>query len=378
MNKLKLTLLSVFVASSGASFANDLVSNASNASAKGFEISSDSVYWKYPGTAGLNANQSYFNDYCTDGVGSAASLDMYLKLNANYAKDRVMWNNGFDAQYGFIYSDQFTGDEIRKNMDNFDLHSKFGYKVKKNLYYSAFANLESQFTKGYNYEAKDISNRDSAVLVSSFFAPAYLKVALGMDYIPNKYISVFFSPLTARFTFCRDTTLSERYGMERKSDGEFKKVRSEVGAFAKIESDFDITKTLHFYSSLEGFYAYNKAVQRYNLMRFENDSEGFMDGEYAYFDELSMIKDNADFYKKINGWYVKWRLELTAKVTKYVNVSLRTQVKFDNAETKKNEDVTPANERSLSGRPSDRWKLGYPTAKVQFWEAISLGVAYTF
>lgn len=375
MNKSKLASLLFSLVFTQVSFANDLVANASNASVKGIDISNDSIYWKFPGSIGLNASQAYFNDYCMDGVGSSATFDVFLKLNANYAKDKIMWNNGFDAKLGFIYSDQFSGDdEIRKNMDNFDLHSKFGYKAADKLYYSAFANLESQFTKGYNYEMKDINNLDSAVLVSNFFAPAYLKVAVGMDYIPNKYISVFFSPLTARFTFCTDTLLSDRYGMELDSDGKYKKVRSEVGAFSKIESDFDISKNVHFYSSLEGFYAYNKAVQRLNTLRSS-------DGEYIYFDEIPELQPDAlsdtDTYKDLHGWYVKWKMEVMAKVTKYINVSLRTQVKFDNAETKKNEKVLQQ-ERSTRGRTSDRWELGYPTAKTQFWESISLGIAYTF
>lgn len=330
----------------------------------------DSVSWKYPGNVGLNANQAYFNDYCTDGVGSAASVDAYIRLNANYKKNKVMWDNGISAQYGFIYSDQFSGgDDVRKNMDNFALQSKFGYKAAANLYYSALGNLESQFSKGYSYEKKDVHNLDSAILVSNFFAPAYLKLALGVDYVPNQYLSFFVSPVTARFTFCTDTLLSDNYGMERNSKGEYKKVRSEVGAFAKLVSDFDLLSNVHIFSSLEGFYAYNAAVQQYN----ENliDDGVYFDGIDAYLQEHPQMGLYGD---DVHGWYVKWKLELTLKVTKYVNVSLRTQLKYDNAETKANKNVEKDNRQQTT----DAWKLGYPVAKTQFWEAVSLGVAYKF
>jgi len=347
-----------------------LVSNAESVKG-GYKESTDSIYWKFPGSVGLNANRAYFNEYCTDGVGSAASVDAFLKLNANYQKDKVMWMNNFSAQYGFIYSDQFSGgDDVRKNMDNFSLQTKFGYKAAKNLYYSALGNLESQFQKGYSYDKKDVNNLDSAILVSNFFSPAYLKMALGIDYIPNKYISCFVSPVTARFTFCADTLLSSNYGMERKSNGDYEKTRTEIGAFAKLVSDFDMTKTVHFFSSLEGFYAYNAAVQEYNDI--------FAD-KGVYFDEMDaylLEHPSVDMYDKdIHGWYVKWKLELSMKVTKLINVSLRTQLKYDNAEKRTNENIAEKGERTPT---TDAWKLGYPVARTQFWESISLGVSYNF
>ena len=107
---------------------NVLVETASSISTKSSgDISTDSVYWKYPGSAGLNANQAFFNDYSTDGTGSSLSLDAFLNLAANYQKNRVKWDNSFAAKYGFIYSSEFTGDDLlRKNMDEFNLSSKFG------------------------------------------------------------------------------------------------------------------------------------------------------------------------------------------------------------------------------------------------------------
>lgn len=64
----------------------------------------------------------------------------------------------------------------------------------------------------------------------------------------------------------------------------------------------------------------------------------------------------------IHGWYIKWKLELLLKVSKYVNVSFKTQLKYDNAERKAVEDKN----------------YGLPQAKIQFWETTSLGVAYAF
>lgn len=358
-------------------FADDnvLVETASSISTKSSgEISKDTIYWKFPGSAGVNANQAYFNDYCTDGSGASVSLDAFLNLNANYQKERVKWDNSFAAKYGFIYSTEFTGEDlIRKNMDEFNLGSKFGYKLGNYWYASAMANLESQFTTGYKYELLESSSVDTAIAISDFFAPGYLKVSLGFDYVSNKYISLFMSPLTARFTFCRVNELAPNYGMELLeaakyaedgtliADELYEKSRSELGAYAILRSDFDITKSLHFFSTLEGFYAYNKAVSEltngytewYGL-NYEN--EAFDPEQYNHF------YPGHDVRKNVHGWYVKWKLELLMKVSKYVNISFKTQLKYDNAEKKVVEGVN----------------YGLPYAKVQFWETTSLGVAFQF
>ena len=404
---------------------NELVKTASSISTKSSgEISTDSIYWKYPGSVGLNVNQAYFNDYCMEGSGASVSADAFLNLNANYKKNRVKWDNCFAAKYGLIYSNEFEGDEIRKNIDEFGLYSKLGYKMAKYWYASALASLESQFTNSYKYELYDTyskypnpdnwpyvesdkryeSEKDT---ISAFFAPAAIKVSLGFDYVPNKYINFFISPLTARFTFCRLNELAPNNGMEMISEAvteidggetkiikeaEYKKSRSELGAYAILRSDFDITKNLHFLSSLEGFYAYNKAISVYtddyttwfdkhpelteiNALDGDNINEKTLMPEKVKMREPYDEKEESTYkglYQKdnpgkelrelIHGWSFKWKLELMAKVTKYINVSARTQFKYDNSEMK-----------TLRNR-----KNGMPSTDWQIWEAISLGIIYQF
>lgn len=352
----------------------DLVATATSISTKSSgEISKDSVYWKFPGQLGLNVNQAYFNDYCTDGTGASVSLDAFADVNANYQKERVKWENNLNAKYGFIYSNQFVGDDlIRKNVDEFHLGSKFGYKLGKYWYASAMAILESQFTKGYSYAFNDSTGKDEPTLVSDFFAPGNLKLSLGADFVPNKYFNMFLSPLTARFTFCRLDELAPNYGMELIEAAKYDEVgnlladaiydhsRAELGAYAILRSDFDITKNFHFFSSLEGFYAYRKHVFEYRK---------------EFFDWCDMAPENSannpDEFETLNGmskmhtahgWYIRWKLELLLKVSKYVNVSFKTQYKFDNAEQK-----------VVDGK-----NAGFPRAGHQFWETTSLGVSYKF
>ncbi len=408
MKKICVALGVLFMAIASASADdNELVKTATSISTKSSgEISTDSIYWTFPGSTGLNVNQAYFNDYCMEGSGLSISADAFLNLNANYKKNRVKWDNSFSAKYGMIYSSEFTEDEpIRKNMDEFGIYSKIGYKMAQYWYASALASLESQFTNSYKYvltepeediwkpdgmeylddlyESNEFYNSERE-LISSFFAPGAIKVSLGFDYVPNKYISLFMSPLTARFTICRLNELAPNYGMEliEGTEDEYKKSRSELGAYAILRSDFDITKNIHFFSSLEAFYAYNKAVSIYtngytdwygdnhkivvwdratsDLVSVTDPYNEKEDSEFRA--EYEVDRPGEDITKFAHGWYFKWKLELMMKLTKYINLSFRTQLKYDNAEMKSLRDKN----------------YGIPHAKMQFWEATSLGIVYQF
>ena len=381
MKKLVFTVM--FASASFAAMAdNEIVTTATTLQKDAVvEAAADTANWTFPGSMGVNANQAYFNDYSTEGSGASISLDAFLNLNANYKKGKHLWENSLSAKFGMIYSTEFTGDDkIRKNMDELILNTKYGYKISKTWYVSAFANMETQFAKGYEYNS-DVNGQDSASMISNFFAPGYVKVSLGMEYIPNQYFSAFISPITARFTVCRLDELGDKYGMElveeavdavTDEDGkilqeavaaEYKHLRSELGAYAKLKSDFDITKQLHFFSTLEGFYAYNKAVETMtdDYVDWYGANGSWNDAKTVY-----TLNDGAEYsaeqLEKIHGWYIKWKVEFLLKLSKYVNLSFKTQLKYDNAEKK-----------SVEGE-----NYGLPKAKMQFWETTSLGVSYSF
>src|SRR5262245_56022393 len=90
-------------------------------------------------------------------------------------------------------------------------------------------------------------------------APAYLTVAIGLDYKPSEFFSAFISPATGKFTFVTDQDLADQgaYGVDpaevdalgnKIADG--KTIRSEFGAYfrAKFQKDvatnFNLSTTL--------------------------------------------------------------------------------------------------------------------------------------
>jgi hypothetical protein len=182
--------------------------------------------WKVSGFFQQNLNQVSFTNWAAGGEGSFSSTSN-VRLNANYAKDKLNWESYLDMSYGIIKTEDTP---VRKNTDKIDLFSKIGRNINSKLNATAIFNFQSQFDKGYKYP----NDQD---VVSRFMAPGYLTLSLGFDYKPVSYLSIFFSPTTGKFTFVLDEALSAAgaYGVD---PGE--KLNPEFGALMRIEFDKEV------------------------------------------------------------------------------------------------------------------------------------------
>ena len=162
--------------------------------------------WKKGGIYGLNISQGSLSNWAAGGDNFSLSVNSLLSLYAFYKKDKQSWDNTFDFNLGYVNT---TSLGSRKNDDRFDLLSKYGYALKPKLNLAGLVNLRSQFFKGYTFS----DNVQS--LSSNFMAPGYLLLSVGLDYKPTKDLSIFFSPVTARWVIVRDTALSNKgaYGV---------------------------------------------------------------------------------------------------------------------------------------------------------------------
>ncbi len=206
--------------------------------------------WKIGGTGSINLSEGVLSNWAKGGESSIATLWL-LNSYANYHKKNNQWSNLFRMKYGLLQSGKKG---IRKNEDSWELDSKYGLKASKKWYYSAAMNIKSQFFKGYNYP-------NDSVVVSQIMAPGYIHLSLGMDYRPNKKVSVLMSPLTLKSTMVLDTSMIDptRYGLEKG-----KKSRNDMGAYLKSYMRYDFTKDMYLSSRLNIFLQYTHMTANFD------------------------------------------------------------------------------------------------------------------
>jgi hypothetical protein len=211
--------------------------------------------WNTGGQFDLNLAQGSQSNWAAGGDNFSFSINSYVGLYAFYKKERYSWDNTLDLNYGLVNT---TSLGTRKNDDRIDLLSKVGYEIAPKLSLSALLNFHSQFSRGYNYHSDG-----SKELLSDFMAPGYLLISLGLDYKPAKGLSIFISPITSRWTFVTNDSLSVKgaYGVV---PGE--KSKNEIGAFVSVNYLKDITKTISYKGRLDLFSNYENNPQNVDVL----------------------------------------------------------------------------------------------------------------
>ena len=166
-----------------------------------------------------------------------------IKLFDNYEKGKVSWENSLDLGYGLLKE---SDSKMVKSDDKIDFSSKYGYQASGRLFYSALFNFKSQFIDGFKYPDRDNP-------ISRFMAPAYLTLALGLDYKPDEHFSLFFSPVTGKLTVVADDSLSNAgaFGVDPGS-----KTRWELGAYVKTTVKYEVLKNVTLESKFDIFSNY--------------------------------------------------------------------------------------------------------------------------
>jgi len=278
--------------------------------------------WKTGGVIGFNFAQTSLTNWAAGGENSFAVNGIFSGF-ANYKKGKSAWDNSLDIGYGLLKQGE---KEFKKTDDKIDFLSKYGQEAFKNFYYAALFNFKTQMTTGYTYAADD-----SKIKISNLFAPAYITLALGLDFKPDPYFSAFVAPLTAKFTFVTDEDLSDlgAFGVD---PGET--LKSEIGGYLRAiysKNDFkaELLKNVSFTTKIDLFSNY-----------FNNPQ-------------------NID---------VNWETLIAFKVNKYLNVNFNTQLIYD-------DDIFIKNDRNGDGVLA----AGEGSKSlVQFKEIFGVGFSYKF
>ena len=143
---------------------------------------------------------------------------------ANYKKARIAWDNLGAWQFGVqrlgtglvAQGSSTVKIPFQKAIDELRFNSKVGYALKKDgkLFVAADLSFLSQLTKTYNgtdtYPGNflsDISGTNASPL-SKLFAPATITLSLGLDYKVSSKLSVYFSPLAAKWIVVSDDNIA--------------------------------------------------------------------------------------------------------------------------------------------------------------------------
>jgi Protein of unknown function (DUF3078) len=209
--------------------------------------------WRKGGIYGINLSQGSLNNWAAGGDDFSLSINSVLSLYAFYKKGKHSWDNTLDFNLGYIRT---TSLGSRKNDDRIDLLSKYGYALSPKWNLAGLVNFRSQLFKGYSYDD------DVKTLSSAFLSPAYILVSPGFDYKPNADLSIFLSPVTARFTIVKDDTLSAHgeYGVDPG-----KHAKTEIGAFASVNYLKAFNKILSYKGRLDLFSNYQSKPQNIDL-----------------------------------------------------------------------------------------------------------------
>jgi hypothetical protein len=284
--------------------------------------------WKHGGLVGFNFTQASFTNWAAGGINSISGQFMF-NTYANYKKGMTTWDNVLDVSYGLVK--QGTSASIRKADDKFDLTSKYGqYAFRKVWYYSLLANFKTQFQPGYTYQG------DTArTLISDFMSPAYLVVAVGLDYKPNDKFSIFTAPATAKYTFVMNQTLADAgaFGVEKAvydTGGillvKGRNVRQEFGGYFRMQYRGDVMANVNLLAKLELFSNYLKNPQNIDV--------------------------NAEVL-------------VTMKVNKYISASFNMQAIYDH-------DINVAVDKNSDGVTDGTGP------RLQFRQVLGVGLAVTF
>ena len=220
--------------------------------------------WTHKGNIGLNFGQSSYTNWAAGGQSTINGQGLF-KYEIHYLKGNFKWDNVLGASLGYSFFD-FKKKPIKTD-DMIEFTSLAGLKATKHLNYSAELAFRSQFAKGFDYA------KDSTQYISKFLAPAYISLGAGIEWIPNKYFSVYFSPVSGRVTIVNDDYLASigAFGVNDldKNDttvhAKGAKVRYEFGARAVAKLQWPIVKNIDFNSKLELFSNYLNHPERIDV-----------------------------------------------------------------------------------------------------------------
>lgn len=224
--------------------------------------------WKIKSIFGTSGSQTSFVNWAAGGRNNISMLG-FIDASAKYNQGNLKWENDFKFALGGLRYIDSSGkkDGLQKTDDKIDLASTFGYRFKKHWYYTITGGFKTQSLAGYNYP-------NDSVRISSFLAPGYLSLSIGIEYAPKESFNMYLSPLAGKTTIVRDQTLanSGAFGVDKATydlSGNIltlgKTIRNEFGAYLRLKFQKEIMKNVEMKTRIEFFSNYIKNPQNIDV-----------------------------------------------------------------------------------------------------------------
>ncbi len=199
--------------------------------------------WDIRFRAGLNGSQAYYREWAQGGVDRIAVVATSV-FSGVYTDGPYQYAFRLDLRYG---QTRVNRDAFRKSEDLIRLRNQFRRRFTDERFsLTANVNFETQFDKGYDRSFENVQSR--------FLAPGTLIQTIGLSFDPDSYIESTVG-VSLRQTFMRDTSLSERYGLD---EGSW--FRNEAGFTVIISYEREIWKNVTYTGYIETFSNQQKSL----------------------------------------------------------------------------------------------------------------------
>ena len=208
---------------------------------------SDSVYRRSETLVNVQFSQVQLSQWAAGGQ-SSTSLIARLDQFWEYDGRSIGWDTEFHGAFGLLH----RPDEgvILKTDDRIELASKAGVPFTNKGSLTALGSFRSQLANGF---ATVNGVPDQNNITSSFMAPGYLVLALGVDLKPSPDWSLFLAPFTSKSTHVINDSLSQ-LGAFGVRPGE--KARHEIGGYLRLGLKKEITESITYAVQLDLFSNY--------------------------------------------------------------------------------------------------------------------------
>ena len=294
--------------------------------------------WTTTSTPALKVSEFFFNNWATAGNSQIDATATFFG-NYKYTHPRYVWDNIADLAYGYAWQDLDVSENLpffetcRKSNDKIDLTSALSWNAYKGWGASFTANLKTQFGKGYEY--KGVGANPEKMVISGFFAPAYLTTALSFEHKRTDW-SVSLSFLTGKTTFVYNDSLiaaGRNYGViqdkalfDRNDPSTFKHAYFALGSYVKaMYLKKDILPNLDLYARAELFYDYAKPKNMAWGETMATDSQYKPVGKETY----ESLNSYGWLKKRAFETDLDFELKLDYRLSNHISVNFATNLKWD-------------------------------------------------